>query len=383
MLIIKGQSMGKSSTVSTAAEASGRRRRKQSPPALVVHDFEDLEIGQDSIIEDASTETKLSRWGIVDNKHYGVSSSSSTLSAGLYTCRYSDNIGYYLQSQKISIDELLQLPDNASEEVIAEIEHFSNMKDKFTDYGFLYKRGVMLWGPPGSGKTSTIQLLINLFVKKMNGIVVQVQDPNSASEAMNMIRRIEPTRQILAIMEDIDSLVQDHGESGYLSLLDGENQINNVVFVATTNYPQRLDKRFKNRPSRFDTIKYIGMPSAPAREAYLLAKMADVTAEDLAEYVAKSEGYSVAHLKELVILTKCFEYSITDAIARLDDMVKRMPTSDSPPDKKSKFGFSSEDPDDFYASDDDDYDDCKVDAPDGDGDCQGGGMSYIDQSNTQ
>ena len=349
MTIIKGSYM------ENTALGIPRRRRNRHAPALVAQDFEDIELGSDCVIENATSETQLSRWGIVDDKHYGVSSSSSKLNAGLYTCRYSDNIGYFLQKQKINIDELLQLPDNASEEVIAEIEHFSEMKDKFVDYGFLYKRGVMLWGPPGSGKTSTIQLLINLFVNKMDGIVIQVQDPGSASEAMNMVRRIEPTRQILAIMEDIDSLVQDHGESGFLSLLDGENQINNVVFVATTNYPQRLDKRFKNRPSRFDTIKYIGMPSAKAREAYLLAKISDVTDEELAEYVQKSEGYSVAHLKELVILTKCFEYSISDAIERLDDMVKRMPTSDSPPDKKSKFGFSSEDPDDFYASEEDEW----------------------------
>jgi len=110
---------------------------------------------------------------------------------------------------------------------------------------------------------------------------------------MNMIRRIEPTRQILAIMEDLDSLVHEYGESAFLSLLDGENQINNIVFVATTNYPQKLDKRFKNRPSRFDTVKYIGMPSAQARDTYIRAKIKDVSEKDIKQYVSKSEGYSV------------------------------------------------------------------------------------------
>lgn len=350
----------------TKVDPQPQRLRNTDANQLVYHDsppvtrkFEDIEIDHVKIRAAATDETGLSRWGIVDDKHYGVSSSSSSLKAGLYTCRYSDSIGFYLQKQKINIDELLHLPDNSSEEVISEIKRFSEMKDKFVDYGFLYKRGIMLWGPPGSGKTSTIQLLINLFVKKMNGIVIQIQDPHTASEAMNMIRRIEPTRQILAIMEDLDSLIADHGESDYLSLLDGENQINNIVFVATTNYPQRLDKRFKNRPSRFDTIKYIGMPSALARKAYLLAKINNISEKELTEYVEKSEGYSVAHLKELVILTKCFEFSLTDAIARLDHMVKRMPTSDNPPDKKSKFGFSSETPEDFYATEDDEDDEWK------------------------
>jgi len=285
-------------------------------------------------------EPSLSRWGILGDKHYGVSSSSSTVSAGLYTCRHSDSIGYFLQKQEINIDEILALPDNASEEVIDEIKQFTKMKDKFVDYGFLYKRGILIYGPPGSGKTSTIQLLISLFVNTLNGVVLQVQDPNCAAECMSLIRRIEPDRQILAIMEDLDALVYDHGESSFLSLLDGENQINNVVFIATTNYPQKLDKRFKNRPSRFDTVRHIGMPSAIAREAYIRAKIEDVNEDELTQYVELSKGYSVAHLKELVILTKCFDYTIPDAIERLDKMIKRKITSDESPDKKSKFGFA-------------------------------------------
>jgi hypothetical protein len=280
-----------------------------------------------------------SRWGIQGDKYYGVNDSKDQLPAGLYVCRYSDTNGAFLAKQPIHIDNLVRFPDNASQEVIKEVNYFSTLAGKFQEFGFLYKRGIMLWGPPGSGKTSTIQLLIELFVKNLDGIAVQIQNPELAADCIRLIRQIEPNRQILAIMEDLDSLVREHGENAFLSLLDGENQTNNVVFVATTNYPEKLDKRFVDRPSRFDTIKYVGMPSDAARKCYLENKIPNASAEQIDTMVSLSEGYSIAHLKELVVLTECFDYSVESAVKKLDTMIERKPTSDQSPDKRTTFGF--------------------------------------------
>jgi hypothetical protein len=280
-----------------------------------------------------------SRWGIQGDSYYGVNDSKDMLPAGLYVCKYSNQSGPFLVKQPIHIDDLVRLPDNASQEVISEVQYFSTLSEKFEQFGFLYKRGFMLWGPPGSGKTSTIQLLIELFVKNLDGVAIQVQNPEIAADCIRLFRTIEPKRQILAIMEDLDALVREYGENAFLSLLDGENQTNNVVFVATTNYPERLDKRFVDRPSRFDTIKYVGMPSADARRCYLETKIPELSEKQIEVMVEASEGYSVAHLKELVVLTQCFEYSIESAVARLDLMIDRKPTSDRTPDKKYTFGF--------------------------------------------
>jgi GTPase SAR1 family protein len=282
------------------------------------------------------------RWGINGDDYYGVTASSSKLEPGLYVCRWADGIGPYLAKQPINVDDLIRLPDNASEEVIQEVVHFSTLADRFKEFGFLYKRGIMLWGPPGSGKTSTIQQLIELFVNNLDGVAIQIQSPELAADCIRLIRKIEPERQILAIMEDLDALVRENGENAYLSLLDGENQTKNVVFVATTNYPERLDRRFVDRPSRFDTIKFVGMPVASARRCYFENKMPKLSADQISEYVKNTEGYSVAHMKELIVLTQCFGVGLTDAVAKLDQMIDRQPTSDKLPDSNRVFGFTPE-----------------------------------------
>lgn len=123
-------------------------------------------------------------------------------------------------------------------------------------------------------------------------------------------------------------MVGRYGEEGYLSLLDGENQVENVIYVATTNYPERLDRRFVDRPSRFDTLRHIGMPTAEARRMYLRHKEADINDVELAAMVKASEGYSIAHLRELLVLVKCFGRDIKSATERLDGMREKQPTSD-------------------------------------------------------
>ena len=61
--------------------------------------------------------------------------------------------------------------------------------------------------------------------------------------ALKVFREIEPNRSIIYIFEDIDSIIEHHGEDEILSVLDGEMQVNKVLNIATTNYPERLDRR--------------------------------------------------------------------------------------------------------------------------------------------
>jgi hypothetical protein len=281
-------------------------------------------------------------WAVNDKTFYGVTSTYKELPSGIFRAEQS-NIGPILIKQVIETDNLLELPDNAAEDLIAEFQLFWTIEDKFRERGFLRKRGFLLWGPPGSGKTSCVHILVNKLKNEHNGVVIFIDHPEAAAAALQMLRNIEPKRPLIVIMEDIDALVDKYGENEYLALLDGESQVDDVVFLATTNYPERLDQRFVDRPSRFDTVQYIGMPSYDARELYFKTKEPGLTPEELKLWTEKTDGLSIAHLKELIIAVKCLGQPFNSVIDRLEKMHARKPSSSD--FKENNFGFLPRDRD--------------------------------------
>jgi SpoVK/Ycf46/Vps4 family AAA+-type ATPase len=196
-----------------------------------------------------------------------------------------------------------------------------------------------MWGPPGSGKTSTLQVIADQVINK-GGVAIYVDNPDLAAKGLKQLRGVEPNRPLIIMLEDIDAIIEIHGESELLALMDGELQIDNVVFVATTNYPERLDKRFINRPSRFDVVKKIGMPSEKAREKFLREKcvrLADkANRQELLNWIKLSKGFSIAHLKELIVSVEVFEVKLEVAVERLKTMMDHSPKSS---DGDGTFGF--------------------------------------------
>lgn len=269
------------------------------------------------------------QWGVLGNGTFRPSSSTvKTLPSGVYGLTV-DNMGNLLLVQKnILTDELIVLPDTASERVLTALQVFWDAKAKFADKGQLFKRGVMLWGPPGSGKTCTLMLLTKDIIAR-EGIVILPAHPELTTRALQEIRRIEPERPLICVLEDIDEMVDQHGEHALLALLDGETQIDNVVFVATTNYPERLDQRLVNRPSRFDEIIKIDMPSAEARAVYLRARLNKMELSDarLADWVKDTHGLSIAHLKEIVVAVYCLGRDYQETLKRLKAMRNALKSS--------------------------------------------------------
>lgn len=283
--------------------------------------------------------TGAKRWAANDDTFWGATQTYDELPAGFYRCGMHPQIGAILNRMKVETDSLLDLPDDDSAAIIREFAKFWTLEPEFRARGFLMKRGFLLWGPPGSGKTSTVHLLIRRLISDNDGIVLMVENPYEAAPCLQMVRQIEPKRPVIAIMEDMDALVSTYGENPYLSLLDGEAQVDNIVYVATTNYPERLDRRFVDRPSRFDTVRYIGMPSADARRVYFQAKEPSLSGGELEEWVSASEGFSIAHLKEMIIAVRCFGQPLTQVTERLEAMHSRQPTSADSPDRQ-QVGFA-------------------------------------------
>src|SRR4051812_5189335 len=175
------------------------------------------------------------RWARNGDLFWAAADTCEVIDPGFYRFDSAPNIGPCLVRSNIMVDDLIRLPDTAAAEVLDEFSTFWELRDKFSRHGFLHKRGILLWGGPGSGKTASLMLMAEDIVIHHNGIVCQIEHPGLAIVCLSMIRKIEPDRPIVALIEDLDALVERFGENQFLSLLDGENQVDRIVFVATTN----------------------------------------------------------------------------------------------------------------------------------------------------
>ena len=159
-------------------------------------------------IAQAVMDLGVSRWADRGDAFYGVGETRAELPPGLYRCVEIPHIGPALMKQKVETDNLLELPDDAGAEIIAEFRHFWKVGEKFRERGFLHKRGFLLWGPPGSGKTSCVQLLTKRLIEERQGVVLFLDHAHLAAACLQMARKIEPKRPMIAIMEDMEALVR-------------------------------------------------------------------------------------------------------------------------------------------------------------------------------
>lgn len=285
------------------------------------------------------TTNESAAWSNRANSYMKVASVCKSLPSGLFFAEHSYDSGWYLTRQEINVDSLIDFEDSETHDVIVEIEKFWAKDELYRKMGFLHKRGILLWGEPGSGKTSIIQQIIKKIVDK-GGIAITAGDPEGLISVVQSLRFIEPDRHLMIMFEDMDDLVEKYGEEKYLSLLDGEYQVNRILFLATTNYPEKLDKRIIDRPSRFDTIKFIGMPNAKNREIYFRTKLPDASGDEIKKLVSVSDGFGIAALKEIIVSVYCLDFPLEQVIAKLEKMAKRSETSESVR-KNKNFGFDA------------------------------------------
>ena len=213
-----------------------------------------------------------------------------------------DNSGsYILTPQDINSDILYDLEDNTMKRVLSDIKSFWDKKDKFKEYKLIHKRGILLEGIGGTGKTVAITLLTRDVIKS-DGIVFIINNVNEFFTYFNFIkifRKIEPDTPIITVIEDIDNLIE-HARNEILDLLDGKTSIEHHVVIMTSNDSSDLPDSLL-RPSRIDLRVLIDLPSNHMRKLFFEKK--GINTEDIEKYVSKSKGLTISHLKELFIGT--------------------------------------------------------------------------------
>jgi hypothetical protein len=164
-----------------------------------------------------------------------------------------------------------------------------------------HRRGVLLHGPPGNGKTSIIRW-IGAALPRVAGLILR---PNAAfdnDDLNGVVKLWKSQAPAILVIEDLNWLLKKVDLSLFLNLLDGieRDAKGGQLLIATTNHPSELDPAINNRPGRFDVVIEIPCPDDATRLAFLAARLADVAEPTRAKLAALTDGFSFAHLHELL-----------------------------------------------------------------------------------
>lgn len=269
------------------------------------------------------SEDKVSMW-VKDKDYYIPSTDISVtreLPPGIYQVDYSNDRGYFCKPIKIETDELFVFTDSITTNLLEEIENFWNKETLYKEKKLVHKRGILLSGFAGTGKTTMINMLSKELINR-GGVVFKIYGIKNLSYYIDFMkhgfRKIQPKTPIITILEDIDQY-QDI-ESELLDFLDGQYHLNHHLIIATSNNTENIPDTFL-RPSRLDLKIEVDYPSEQTREEFFRNK--EVPENDLSELVKATKECSLADLKEVYICVYLLDYTVEEALTQVLDPTEK------------------------------------------------------------
>jgi transitional endoplasmic reticulum ATPase len=189
--------------------------------------------------------------------------------------------------------------------------------DTFARLGVEPPRGVLLYGPPGCGKTFVVRALAStgrLSVHAVKGSELLDKWVGASEKAVReLFRRARDSAPALVFLDEVDALAPQRGQSfdsgvtdrvvaALLTELDGINPLRDVVVVGATNRPELIDPALL-RPGRLERLVFVAPPDPGARQEILrtagksIPLSADVNLDRLA---GELDGYSAADCAALL-----------------------------------------------------------------------------------
>lgn len=211
------------------------------------------------------------------------------------------------------VGDMVETKQALTEAVLWPLRH----PDSFARLGIEPPRGVLLYGPPGCGKTFLIRALAGsgqLSVHTVKGAELMDKWVGSSERAVReLFQRASDSAPSLIFLDEVDALAPRRGQSSdsgvgdrvvaaLLTELDGVEPLRDVVVLGATNRPELIDPALL-RPGRLERLVFVPPPDTDARSAILgtaarSVPLADTV--DLTELARDLDGYSAADCTALL-----------------------------------------------------------------------------------
>jgi SpoVK/Ycf46/Vps4 family AAA+-type ATPase len=219
--------------------------------------------------------------------------------------------GKFIKPDTTTMDDII-LKDEIKRRIKSGTIDMLNNVELYKKNNVAIKRGILMEGAPGTGKTLVAKALCNQIDSTFIWVTADdVLFPSDISFIYDMARELSPT---IVLFEDIDYIgkkrANEDGGGSYdkitgelLNQMDGVESNEGIITLASSNYPKALDKALRNRPGRFDIRVRFELPDEDLRKKMLDKFLSKTNTAELKidSMIKKTAGYTGAYIKELVL----------------------------------------------------------------------------------
>lgn len=188
-------------------------------------------------------------------------SEAESLPNGIYFHEYGNSsTPERLSPMEIREDKYVNIMDSLSE-LDESIDQFVNNKEIYIETCSAYKLGILLFGPPGSGKTSYMRE----FIRRKDAIVIFMDGVPSRRFVEKLQASTKDRLKIVVFEEAVSLLECSEDIREMLDFLDGSRSLTNAVYFLSTNYPESIPENVV-RNGRIDIFVKVDYPNETARK---------------------------------------------------------------------------------------------------------------------